>query len=476
VTFANTAACRTLETVGSEIRSSISAFDPSAPIGQNVDALLQGAGLDANAGTTQSGTAQFGRRTLYFVISPVLSENGDRLGGVVEMTDKTEELEIQSEVQSAVEHAMQGDLSHRIDAEGKTGYFAQLAKAVNELLHVNQSVVDDALRVFSALSRGDLTQSITRNYEGDFKRLKQDANSTIETLTDVAAKIQGSAESVRTGAGEISRGNLDLSQRTEKQATSLDRTSASMQEMTSSVQDNADNAQNANQLAKEASQQAALGGSVVANAVAAMTEINESSRRISDIIGVIDEIACQTNLLALNASVEAARAGEQGRGFAVVASEVRNLAGRSATAAKEIKDLILDSTGKVAEGSRLVNESGETLEGIVQRVDEVASIIGKIAGASQQQADGIVQVSDAITQLEELTQQNAALVEEAASASESLRSQADSMTEVAGFFNVANSTDGNARAAANDSALTSSKVPPVSAPRAVNDDLDWQTF
>ncbi|MEO6185110.1 MAG: methyl-accepting chemotaxis protein, partial [Steroidobacteraceae bacterium] len=237
------------------------------------------------------------------------------------------------------------------------------------------------------------------------------------------------AAEISKGADEISQGNTNLSQRTEEQASSLEETASSMEEMTSTVKQNADNAGQANQLAVAARDQAERGGVVVAKAVRAMAEINESSKKIADIISVIDEIAFQTNLLALNAAVEAARAGEQGRGFAVVATEVRNLSGRSATAAKEIKALIQDSVRKVDEGSDLVTQSGNTLEQIVASVKKVTDIVAEIAAASREQSAGIEQVNKAVTQLDELTQQNAALVEQASAASQSMAEQARGLNE-----------------------------------------------
>ena len=255
-------------------------------------------------------------------------------------------------------------------------------------------------------------------------------------LTDVVREIKAAADSVKTGSTEISQGNATLSQRTEEQASSLEETASSMEQMTATVKQNADSAGEANQLAKEAREQAQNGGEVVGKAIQAMSEISASSKKIADIIGVIDEIAFQTNLLALNASVEAARAGEQGRGFAVVASEVRNLAGRSATAAKEIKELIQDSVTKVEEGGRLVGESGDTLTEIVNSVKKVTDIIGEIAAASHEQTTGIEEVNRAITQMDELTQQNAALVEEAAAASESMGEQAVKLNDSMTFFTV----------------------------------------
>ncbi len=346
---------------------------------------------------------------------------------------------IEQDIQVIVDSARNGDLSQRIDLEGKTGFYEHLSAGVNELVSISEQVINDTIQMFSAMAIGNLTKTIDAQYEGSFGQLKHDANSTVAKLIKVVGEIQIATNSVSVSADEISKGNTDLSQRTEEQASSLEETASSMEEMTSAVRQNADNAEQASQLASAAQEQAEKGGSVVNQAVVAMGEINTSSRKISDIISVIDEIAFQTNLLALNASVEAARAGDQGRGFAVVASEVRNLAGRSATAAKEIKDLIEDSVSKVQDGSRLVNESGEMLGGIVDGVKKVSSVVSEIAGASKEQSTGIEEVNKAVMQMDELTQQNAALVEQAAAASESLGEQTQSLHQMMDFFKVADS-------------------------------------
>jgi methyl-accepting chemotaxis protein len=259
--------------------------------------------------------------------------------------------------------------------------------------------------------------------------MSQGVNALLQTMSDLISQIKVAAADVHRGAEEISVGNVNLSQRTEEQAASLEETASSMEEMTTTVKQNADNASQASQLAVAARDKAELGGSVVGSAVRAMSEINDSSKKIADIIGVIDEIAFQTNLLALNAAVEAARAGEQGRGFAVVATEVRSLAGRSATAAKEIKGLIQDSVRKVTEGSALVTQSGQTLELIVASIKKVADIVGEIAAASREQSAGIEQVNKAVMQMDEMTQQNAALVEESTAASQSMATQARALSQ-----------------------------------------------
>ncbi len=340
------------------------------------------------------------------------------------------------EVATIIDAAQQGDLTQRIELAGKQGVFRELGEGINRLLDVVSDTFEDLARVMGALSQGDLTQKITKAYTGTFASVQSDVNTTIEHLQEIVGKIRDLTKIITMASQEIVNGNDNLSARTEQQASSLEETAASMEELTSTVRNNADNAQHANQLAVDAQALAEKSGSVVGEAIQAMDAISDSSAKIAEIIRVIDEIAFQTNLLALNASVEAARAGEQGRGFAVVAAEVRNLAQRSATAAKEIKELIHDSVGKVKVGTDLVNASGGTLEEIVGSVKKVGDIIGDIASASQEQSLGIDQVNNAVTQMDEMTQQNAALAEETSAASVSMREQAEEMEERLGFFQV----------------------------------------
>ena len=297
----------------------------------------------------------------------------------------------------------------------------------------------EAKRVLGNLAQGNLTDHMTSACEGDLEQIKGSLNSAITNLTATLTTVREAAESVTSGAEEITKGNEDLSQRTSEQASSLEETSSAMEEMTSTVKQNADNARQANQLAIAARDVANKGGAVTTKAIDAMDEINKSSKKIADIITVIDEIAFQTNLLALNAAVEAARAGEHGRGFAVVAAEVRNLAQRSATAAKEIKGLINESVQRVTDGSELVDQCGKTLEEIVGSVKRVTDIIAEITAASQEQASGIDQVNKAIMQMDETTQQNAALVEESTSASQSMKDQAKALMQQVGAFKMAGS-------------------------------------
>lgn len=321
--------------------------------------------------------------------------------------------------------------------------------AQKQMQQMVESLLGEVSKVMVGLAEGNLNVRVDGSYTDQFKVLQDAVNEYCVKLKEIVLNIRESSDLVSTGAEEISRGNLDLSRRTESQAASLEETSASMEEMTSTVKQNADNAKEANILSIGARDQASTGGEVVNKAITAMHEINQASNKISDIIGVIDEIAFQTNLLALNAAVEAARAGEQGRGFAVVATEVRNLAGRSATAAKEIKGLIEDSVQKVTDGSQLVNQSGETLEQIMDSVRQVADIIGDISSASQEQAQGIEQVNKAIIEMDATTQQNTAMVEEAAAAAESMSEQSSELNNLISFFkleHVDNSSENNALA------------------------------
>jgi methyl-accepting chemotaxis protein len=291
-----------------------------------------------------------------------------------------------------------------------------------------------AVQIAQAVAAGDLTSDIEVNSKDETGQLMQALKDMNDSLFKVVGEVRQGTDTIATASSQIAAGNHDLSSRTEEQASSLEETAASMEELTSTVKQNADNARQANQLAVSASSVAVKGGSVVADVVGTMDAINASSRKIVDIIGVIDGIAFQTNILALNAAVEAARAGEQGRGFAVVAAEVRNLAQRSAAAAKEIKTLIGDSVDKVEEGSKQVAEAGRTMDEIVDSVKRVTDIMAEITAASQEQTAGIEQVNQAITQMDQVTQQNAALVEEAAAAASSLQEQASGLSQVVSVF------------------------------------------
>jgi PAS domain S-box-containing protein len=324
-----------------------------------------------------------------------------------------------------------------LDADGNPNtaviYAQNITEEHNKALEI-EAALQETSAVLGAVAEGDLSQGMVRDYSTEFVALKSAVNRCVDNLRQMVGQIRSGASSILSGAREIAQGNSDLSQRTEQQASSLEETASSMEQLTSTVKQNADNARQADQLAADARKQAEQGGAVVNSAVTAMSGIEDSSKRIADIIGVIDEIAFQTNLLALNAAVEAARAGEQGRGFAVVASEVRNLAQRSAGAAKEIKGLINDSVERVGEGSRLVDASGKTLSQIVQAVKKVSDIIGEIATASHEQSAGIEQVNRALTNMDQATQQNAALVEEAAAASESMDEQARALSRLVSVF------------------------------------------
>ncbi len=368
--------------------------------------------------------------------NPILDGTGKPVKVVKYATDITGQKKAQLEVERLIEAAAQGQLEDRIATEHFEGSSKELTESFNRLLSAVETPLKEARTVLSAMAEGDLSQQMTGQYEGQYAEIQKSLNTAITNLTDIVQAVRQGAEHVSTASEEITRGNEDLSQRTSAQAGALEETSASMEEMTSTIKQNADNAKQANQLAVTAREVAEKGGAVTEKAVGAMDEINKSSKKIADIINVIDEIAFQTNLLALNAAVEAARAGEQGRGFAVVASEVRNLAQRSATAAKEIKALINESVQKVGDGSDLVNQSGQTLSEIVNSVKRVTDIIAEISAASQEQASGIDQVNKAVMQMDQGTQQNAALVEQATSASQSMRQQAAELTKQVAFFKV----------------------------------------
>ncbi|MBK6744680.1 MAG: Tar ligand binding domain-containing protein [Hydrogenophilales bacterium] len=420
------------------IREQLPGFDASCLLGANIDGFHKApshqAQLLASFTSTYKSTLHIGGRTMTVIANPVINDKGERLGSVVEWGDRTEEIAVENEVSGLVEAAAQGDFSRRIALSDKEGFFLKLSEGINNLVETSERGIKDVGEVLKALSIGDLTRLMQGDYQGLFAELKDDTNATVTNLQDIIGQIREATDAINTAAREIASGNADLSSRTESQASSLEETASSMDELTSTVKQNADNSRQANQLAKGASDIAIKGGEVVGQVVHTMSSISESSKKIVDIISVIDGLAFQTNILALNAAVEAARAGEQGRGFAVVAGEVRNLAQRSAAAAKEIKGLISDSVDKVSDGYRLVESAGKTMQEIVDAVKRVTDIMGEITSASVEQSQGIEQVNAAVTQMDEMTQQNAALVEEAAAAAESLQDQAGSLVQAVSVF------------------------------------------
>ncbi|XGB23014.1 cache domain-containing protein [Streptomyces sp. II-2-2-2] len=398
---------------------------------------------------------------------------------------------INGEIQRLAAAAAAGDFSQRGDTARFDHDFRRMIGHLNAMMQVSDDNLGKLSQLLSAIAEGDLTARMHGDFQGVFATMRDDANATVAHLTQIVGQIQEAAGSINLAAGEIATGNSDLSRRTEQQAANLEETAASMEELTSTVRQNAEHARQANQLAIGAHTVATQGGHVVGEVVTTMAAIQTSSKKIAEIISVIDGIAFQTNILALNAAVEAARAGEQGRGFAVVASEVRTLAQRSAGAAKEIKGLIDDSVGKVAEGSQLVNQAGATMGEIVASVQRVTDIMAEISAASQEQSAGIDQVNQTVVQMDETTQQNAALVEEATAAARAMEEQATQLADAVAIFRLDNQV---AQAVSAVTARAVAGMPPVRpasrptpvAPRAATpmrparstpaDDGNWQEF
>ncbi len=440
IIYLNNTVKKLFQNAESDIQKQLPNFNAAKLLGSNIDIFHKNPAhqrqLLLNLSSTLSSSLQIGGRYLDIVANPVITESGVKIGVVVEWVDRSNEIKIENEIAVLVDAVKSGDLSSRIALDGKSGFYAKLSQGINEMSDVIDHGFVDVLQVMTGMAQGDLTQYVDNDYAGIYAECRDHINETTAKLRDVFSEIRDAAEFINNSSHEIASGNNNLSQRAEEQASSLEQTASSMEELTSTVKNNSDNAQRANIVASEARNLAEKGGDVVNSAVAAMQEINESSNKIAEIIGVIDEIAFQTNLLALNASVEAARAGEQGRGFSVVATEVRNLAQRSATAAHQSKELIQASVLKVRSGTQFVNETGKSLNAIVDSIKQVGDIVAEIASASAQQSAGIEQVNMAVAQMDEITQQNAALAEQASAASISMSEQAERMTALLDFFKV----------------------------------------
>lgn len=440
IIYMNKSVLAMLKNAEEDIKADLPNFNADQLIGENVDVFHKNPSHQRQMVTTLKDTykttIKVGVRSFNLVANPVVNEHGERLGTVVEWADITNQLYAEQQIENLIVQASQGQLDNRLNESEYDGFQRNVAEGINSMLNAIVEPLKEVRSVLDSLAEGDLTKEMNGDFHGEFSELNDVLNQSMGKLREMTSEILSAGASITTGASEISRGNTTLSQRTEAQAASLEETAASMEEMTSTVRQNSQNAMEANDLANNAKKLAEGGGEISAKVVNSMGEISQSSSRIAEIIGVIDEIAFQTNLLALNAAVEAARAGEQGRGFAVVASEVRNLAQRSASAAKEIKELISDSVEKVEEGARYVDESGAALGEIMAAVEKVSVIISEIASAGQEQATGIDQVNSAVSQMDEGTQQNAALVEQVAAASQSMEEQAHQLQRLVNFFKI----------------------------------------
>lgn len=438
-----------------EFKLALSEFESEGLVGNSIDIFKTIKSLNRHQlmqlGVTSVADEEIGNLTFRITANRILDDEGNKIGVVLEWDDRTEQLKIENSINKIVHQAQSGNLSGRLQiAKEGNGFAGRLAGSINDLLDVNEQVVGDVGRVLSALAKGELTETVSRTYQGSFNELKQNANETVDQLKDVISKIRHSAESMRDNVGDIVDGNKSLKQRTGEQANNIEKTAASMEEITGTVRRNGENVDEANLLAKKAKDQAEKGGNAVLNTTQAMAEINKASAKITDITTVIEEIAFQTNLLALNAAVEAAHAGEQGRGFAVVATEVRDLAQRSSEAAKRINVLIKDTANKIEEGSQLVDVSGHHLDEIILTVSKVSQHMDEISSAGAEQTIGMDQVNNAVIQFDNSLQQNTSLVSKTSDVSGSLLEESQKLSNLVAYFKLDPHSNQNKSLSTND--------------------------
>jgi len=415
------------------------AFDPRDVIGRELASTLMKGNENVLQKLVQtinysSETFVLGELTLTLIACPVLNDHEQRLGTVIEWNNRTQEILIEREVQAVVDAALEGDLAARICEDGKSGFFIKLSQSVNQLLTVSEQVTQDTLQVMEAMAQGVLDQKIDAQYFGVFNELKKNINQSSHKLHEVVNQIQGSADSLKLGVSEISLVNADLNSRTEQQSINLRQTALNMQSINQKMKKSADFSQQVNQVVNTTRESAMNGGEVVECTLAAMIEIEKSSKKIAEVVSVIDSIAFQINLLALNASVEAARVGEVGRGFSVVASEVRSLATISAQSAKEVAAVIKRSNRQVADGIKLAYQSGEMLSEIVESADKAALFVEKMVAINGEQSKSVNEINQSINEIGSIAEESASLVENSANASEKLSLQAQQLENMVGFF------------------------------------------
>lgn len=422
------------------IQDQLPQFSPDEASGIDISGLIRAGSNNALAieylRTPKTSLLTFSATSLQATVTPLSDSQDMPIGTLIEIEDQSQQHHIEGQIKEMVLAARRGDLSRRLSIETENDFFGSLAEQLNALMGVTEQVIQDTIEVMGALANGDLKPAITSAYEGDYAELKNNINGTINKLTAMLHAIHSATEDTQRRSVEIAARNQSLKLRTSEQANSLETTTSNMEKITGIVRDNAQSSEKANSLAEAAREKAEKGGIAVEKTINAMAEINASSHKISDIIHVIDEIAFQTNLLALNAAVEAAHAGDQGRGFAVVANEVRNLAQRSAEAAREIKDLIEDSVSKVQDGSKMVDDSGTTLNEIINAVSQVSEIISELTSSGAEQAAGIEQINQSIQHIDQSIQQSTAEVNETALSSEALSQTTSDLRALVSAFDL----------------------------------------
>ncbi len=467
IIFYNQSALELFEDYESQLKQKIPHFDTSQILGSNIDIFHTNPKRQRDLLSKLTGNYEaevvLGEHIMNTSTTTVFNDQGEKIGYVTEWIDKTNEIKAIQEITKVVEAASLGDFEIRISESGQRGFLLELSRNLNLLLGSVNDNLNELEIMLDGLAKGDLTQTITKDYQGVFGRVKISINTATKSLKNIIVEIKDTTDIVSAAAKEIAVSNNDLLHRTEEQAASLEETAASMHELTATVQYNGENMQQANILAVSATETASKGIEVIERVVDTMRNINESSLQIVDIISVIDDIAFQTNILALNAAVEAARAGELGKGFAVVAIEVRHLAQRAANAAGEIKRLIGDSVERVSGGSKQVAAAGKTMQEIVNAIQGVTAIITEVASASSQQSVGISQIEQAITAMDNVTQKNAIMTTEMATSAEALEVQTTHLANEMSYFKTDNHSDdqGRSRAKTTNRSITSKASNPM---------------